>query len=145
MIVVSVDFDGVIHKYSEGWKTGEIYDEPVEGAIQWLLEMDKEVHVIIHSSRLPKQADSMRRWLDYYIRKETKGREIPSWESEEEPWYVRGDDEWSLIDCLADTGISFSDGEKPRAHISIDDRAFTFQGTFPSYKEIAEFKPWNRK
>ena len=31
---ISIDFDRVIHKYSEGWKDGTIYDEPVDGAIE---------------------------------------------------------------------------------------------------------------
>ena len=29
-----VDFDGVIHRYSEGWKDGSIYDHPVDGALE---------------------------------------------------------------------------------------------------------------
>lgn len=38
---IALDFDGVIHGYSEGWKDGSIYDKPVEGvkdAIKELLE-----------------------------------------------------------------------------------------------------------
>lgn len=29
---LSIDFDGVIHRYSRGWVTPEIYDPPMEGA-----------------------------------------------------------------------------------------------------------------
>lgn len=36
---IAVDFDGVIHKYSKGWQNGSIYDEPVEGAKEALLEL----------------------------------------------------------------------------------------------------------
>lgn len=33
---------------------------------------------------------------------------------------------------------------KPPAHVTIDDRAITFNGMFPSLIELASFKPWNR-
>lgn len=33
---------------------------------------------------------------------------------------------------------------KPPAHLSIDDRALTFQGAWPTIEEIDAFKPWNR-
>ena len=36
---ISVDFDGVIHKYRHGWCDGAIYDEPVEGAIEALITL----------------------------------------------------------------------------------------------------------
>jgi len=36
---IAVDFDGVIHKYSRGWQEGEIYDDPVEGALEKLLRL----------------------------------------------------------------------------------------------------------
>lgn len=29
---ICFDFDGVIHRYNEGWKDGSIYDVPIEGA-----------------------------------------------------------------------------------------------------------------
>ena len=33
---------------------------------------------------------------------------------------------------------------KPPAHVTIDDRAVTFTGLWPSLDDIATFKPWNR-
>ncbi len=36
-------------------------------------------------------------------------------------------------------------GEKPAAHIVIDDRAFVFTGQWPKMEELLAFKPWNEK
>lgn len=49
---VCVDFDGVIHKYSKGWQDGSIYDEPVEGAKEYLERLCKEYKVIIFTTRI---------------------------------------------------------------------------------------------
>lgn len=32
-MTVAIDFDGVLHGYSQGWNGGKIYDPPVEGAV----------------------------------------------------------------------------------------------------------------
>jgi len=52
-----LDFDGCIHKYSEGWKDGSIYDAPVEGAFEAIGELlhrhDKAV--VVMSTRSPQQ------------------------------------------------------------------------------------------
>lgn len=52
---ICVDFDGVIHKYSKGYKDGSIYDEPVEGAFETIERMLKIHNVVILSTREPKQ------------------------------------------------------------------------------------------
>ena len=33
---------------------------------------------------------------------------------------------------------------KPPAHVTIDDRALTFVGTWPELQAIHDFKPWNK-
>jgi hypothetical protein len=38
--------------------------------------------------------------------------------------------------------IFFADGEKPSAHVTLDDRTWQFNGTFPSIEEIEKFKPY---
>ena len=49
---IAIDFDGVIHKYSKGWKDGAIYDEPVDGAKEAIEElMDKGYRVVIFTTR----------------------------------------------------------------------------------------------
>jgi len=48
---VAIDFDGVIHKYSEGWKDGSIYDKPVEGVHKALMELMKDYWVYIFTTR----------------------------------------------------------------------------------------------
>jgi hypothetical protein len=34
---------------------------------------------------------------------------------------------------------------KPAAHLTIDDRAMTFDGTFPEVSAIKAFQPWNKR
>jgi histidinol phosphatase-like enzyme len=49
---IAIDFDGVIHKYSNGWKDGTCYDEPIENAIESLVTLyDNGFKVIIYSTR----------------------------------------------------------------------------------------------
>lgn len=48
---IAVDFDGVIHDYSEGWKDGTIYGEPVSGAFEALRELMEDYNVFIFTSR----------------------------------------------------------------------------------------------
>ncbi len=48
---VAIDFDGVIHKYSEGWKDGSIYDDPMPGAFDAIREIQKNYNVVIFTTR----------------------------------------------------------------------------------------------
>lgn len=58
---VLVDFDGVIHKYSHGWFDGTAYDEPVEGAREYLEKMEQHGYeVIVFSTR---DARDIEAWL----------------------------------------------------------------------------------
>ena len=45
------DFDGVIHKYSDGWRDGTLYDEPVEGIKEIIDELRERYEVVIVSTR----------------------------------------------------------------------------------------------
>jgi hypothetical protein len=57
-----VDFDGVIHKYSQGFKDGSIYDEPIEGAFDALMKLKEAGYtVVIHTARKP--FESVQEWL----------------------------------------------------------------------------------
>ena len=127
--IICVDFDGVLHSYSGGWKgPRNIPDAPVPGAIAWLRELvgpgenvsnffSPRVQVAIYSSRsrywFGRRA--MKRWL-----------------------LKHGLTRYQL------ESISFPT-QKPPAFLQIDDRAVTFTGTFPCVCEMLEFKPWNKK
>jgi hypothetical protein len=54
-VTISVDFDGVLHRYGRGWADGTIYDPPMPGALaglRTLLDLDA---VFILTSREPEQ------------------------------------------------------------------------------------------
>jgi len=61
---VAIDFDGVIHKYSHGYGDGSIYDEPIEGAFDFIQKLMGEGYAVyIHSTRSPWKIKS---WLLFH-------------------------------------------------------------------------------
>lgn len=123
MKTLAVDFDGVIHKYRNGWADGSIYDEPFEGAEQFLREKlsSGEWSVFIHSTRSPRQ---IKNWL---IKKmpNTFGRGQSGWEVKIIPFWTKF---WNRNDAIGITK------RKLPAIAYIDDRAIKFNGKWEDIK-----------
>ncbi len=122
--IICLDFDGVIHSYTSGWKGARnIPDPPVEGAFLFMLQALQDGYdVVIHSSRARYFGGifAMKSWLEHHAGScwDTMGPSLC------QVRFVR----W-----------------KPPAVLTIDDRAVTFTGTFPAINAIKRFKPWNKK
>jgi hypothetical protein len=117
--ILCVDFDGVIHSYTSGWKgANNIPDPPVPGAIKFLGEATKFFRVAIFSSRSnePGGITAMQDWLADHT------PALCHWLNEIE---------WPT--------------EKPAALVTLDDRAITFTGEWPDMQMLLDFKPWNKK
>lgn len=124
--ILCLDFDGVIHSYSSGWKGARnIPDPPVPGAMAFMVDaLNQGWDVVIHSSRAQYWGGigAMRRWLR-----------------------IHADALWHP--CPAGSGLEdvrFA-RKKPSAMITIDDRALTFDGTWPKLDALKTFKPWNKR
>lgn len=118
--ILCVDFDGVIHSYTSGWKDADIIpDGPVEGAIMYLRNALEYFDVQIYSSRSwqPGGINAMQEWL------------------------LKVSDDSSLVER-----IGWPDA-KPAAFLTIDDRAICFQGSFSDIHPatLLNFKPWNKR
>lgn len=125
MPILCLDFDGVIHSYTSGWKGADVIpDPPVPGAIAFMREAVKHFRVAIFSSRScqPGGGAAMREWLSRYVLEERLS------DDEELVWA-------SVIEWPT---------EKPAALVTIDDRALTFDGTWPAIETLLAFKPWNK-
>ncbi len=124
--LLCLDFDGVLNSYETGWKgAAVITDPPVPGAIAFLREAVNHFRVAIFSSRShqPGGLQAMREWLGFWqVQERLSDHEDLSWV---------GLIEWPL--------------EKPAAMVTIDDRALTFEGTWPSIDALLAFKPWNKR
>ncbi len=120
--ILCLDFDGVLHSYTSGWKGVDIIpDPPVPGAMQFLVGATEAFQVSIFSSRSKDRAgvQAMRKWLRYCLEEEGFSEEV-------------------------ELEIDFS-AEKPPAMLTIDDRALTFTGRWPSIEELKAFKPWYQR
>lgn len=128
--IVCCDFDGVLHSYDSGWKGAcNIPDPPVPGAFHWLTGMwmrkrefvdeqgRNEIQVVVYSSRSkePGAIDAMKAWF----REHGLQKEVLDW-------------------------LEFPT-QKPAASMTIDDRAFCFEGDFPSPEWLLRFIPWNKR
>lgn len=121
---VAVDFDGVIHRYDSPWVNAHtIPDEPVDGAIEWLYRTLQTMDVVIFSTRCKTWRGRMavRRWIKQHA---------------------------GNLYCESPASIGIEDVtlsyEKPPALVYIDDRAWRFEGTFPTAQQI-HARPWNKQ
>lgn len=125
--ILCLDFDGVIHSYSSGWKGADIIsDPPVDGAMRFIWEATEHFRVAIFSSRTNQKGglSAMKKWLDEHFR------------------FYWSADRTACDDKLAEIEWPL---EKPAAFVTIDDRALTFDGTWPSIETLKDFKPWNKR
>jgi hypothetical protein len=126
--ILCIDFDGTIHSYVSGWQGAEIIpDPPTPGAIEFLWEAIRifEVHIYSSRSHQPGGIRAIREWLDrwdeaYWSKQRTRPRS-------------------GLV-----MNVKFPEC-KPSALVTIDDRAITFDGTWPDVATLRNFKPWNKR
>lgn len=130
--IICVDFDGVIHSYTSGWKgVSVISDDPVPGAIEFLLR----------NLPLPDRQG---------VTGPHTGPIVQIYSSRSKSWFGRRAMKKWLIkhglprEYITDGILKFPT-KKPAAFLTIDDRAICFNGTFPSKAEMMSFKPWNKQ
>ena len=124
--VLCLDFDGVLHSYTSGWKGAAfIPDPPVPGAMAFLAAMVDRFDVVIHSTR---------NHHDYGI------AAICDWLRFHLTAYLGSAPAATLVVRKIHFPVV-----KPPAFLTLDDRAWTFTGRFPSYEEIAAFRPWYQR
>jgi hypothetical protein len=128
--ILVLDFDGVLHSYSSGWKGAAVIpDPPVPGFAQFLERAVEAFHVCVYSSRSaePEGRAAMRIWLHGRLCEHYK-REFP------QGWPPL----W-ITNLLLQIGFPET---KPAAFVGLDDRALTFTGTWPDIDELRSFRPW---
>lgn len=121
---IAVDFDGVIHRYDTPWVNAHtIPDEPVAGAIEWLIAMVQKFDVVIFSTRCKtwRGRRAVRRWLRRHAGTcWNEGLGVPG------------------LEVVKLTAV------KPPALIYLDDRAVRFEGTFPTAEQVHRLRPWHK-
>jgi hypothetical protein len=153
--ILCVDFDGVIHSYSSGWKGAAVIpDAPVPGALEAIVRLTDDFDVAIFSARSNSLGGrrAMKRWLKSQLK-----ALAPDWETTPE-WWRRRIAETAFADPWDDevwwaTNLVMGKIKwpwfKPSAVMTIDDRALTFNGDWSDQaytaKGIRMFKPWNKR
>jgi hypothetical protein len=127
--ILAIDFHGVIHSHQTAVQGAAIADDPpVEGAIEFLDQVVQHFHVAIVSARFSSTdvggvqvMRECRAWLERH------GLKAP-------------------VTCDPDcSGRVYLTARKPKAKVLLDDRAVTFDGTFPDPAWLLRFEPWNRQ
>ena len=161
--ILCLDFDGVLHSYRSGWQGPRtIPDAPVPGAIEFLAEALEvfDVHIFSSRSKFWGGRKAMHKWI--VIHAVNLFRFMPSQRSHfsrlryflfdyhgvtpgemagysDKKRYQLGQEAAKGLAALIKFPLF-----KPPAMVTIDDRAITFDGTFPVASSLLSFKPWNK-
>lgn len=112
MRTIALDFDGVIHAYSEGWRDGSIYDDPVPGALEALRILLTKYCVFIFTARNPAQVMA---WLSVHGFAVDSDNGSPTWNT---------------------PGVILVTNRKLPASIYVDDRGLRFWSWQQALPEI---------
>jgi len=134
--ILCLDFDGVLHSYTSGWKGADVIpDPPTPGAMMFLYHAVQHFDVQIYSSRSGQSGgiQAMRDYLNYHIA-----------DFFDCTFAGAPDDMDKTAEVQA--AISFPTS-KPAAFLTIDDRALCFTGNWADFypQDLLEFKPWNKR
>jgi hypothetical protein len=134
--ILVLDFDGVINSYKSGWQgAGTVPpDPPVPGTCEFIVAAVEHFSIHIHSSR--SEFDPGRQAMRAYLMA-----------AFQEYFHKQGDSEaiaWNKATSYVYTKLSFPE-HKPPATITLDDRAITFTGEWPTIESLKNFKPWHKK
>lgn len=121
MKTIAIDFDGVIHAYSNGWGDGSCYAVPMEGAIDSIKALLEDYAVFILSTRDPRQIIE---WMGKHA------PEIPCGPIEDEDKF------WDK------KGIVGVTNRKLPAMVYIDDRACLFTSWKQTMRWRYDFMVW---
>lgn len=135
---ICLDFDGVINSYTSPFTTpNDLPDPPMPGAFAFIRQLlSNDFNVFIMSARFPRLTDlgdSPDKWGPRGLESVIK-------------WFIKHGAQ-DLIDITMQPKVEgkpslFFTINKPKAVLYIDDRAFKFEGSFPSLEYIATFLPW---
>lgn len=134
--ILCLDFDGVIHSYKSGWKGADVIpDPPVDGFFEWAIEARTCFTLVIFSSRFSGTEDGVdgaraaKNWFHGHLLQ----------------WLDANPDQRGkiLTDGAGPLNPAFS-ATKPPAFLTIDDRAWCFDGTWPDPAELLRFKTWQQ-
>lgn len=124
MRILCIDFDGVLHAYTSGWKgVDKVIDGPTPGAMAFLRDAVKEFQVHVYSSRSGSMVGQLvmrEKLIEWLI---ADGMAV--------------DDACDLINDTVKWPT-----EKPSAFLTLDDRALTFRGEWPTMETLQNFKTW---
>jgi hypothetical protein len=124
--ILSLDFDGVCHSYSSGWKGADVIPDPaVDGLFEFLESVKEHFDVQVFSSR-SHQIGGKEAMVVWFFEQRNLWRERGNKPPLETP-----------------LSISFPD-VKPQATVGLDDRVLLFTGKWPSLEQLKQFKPWNK-
>ena len=130
--ILCLDFDGVIHSYTSGWKGADVIPDAVtEGFFEWAERAAQHFRLVIYSSRSKEPAGiaAMQAW---FVEQRRHWREY----------------EGGKHTIEAPLELEFAT-EKPAAFLTIDDRGLTFNGNWRdegwSPKRLLDFRPWYRR
>lgn len=131
--IICVDFDGVIHSYASGWKGADVIpDEPVPGAIEWVMD-----HLPIPEPISAMGPDYEGPEVVIYSARSSQKGGIKAMQE----WFVKH----GLPRCYITEGILKFPETKPAAFLTLDDRCICFDGRFPTSEELMAFETWQKR
>ena len=151
--ILTLDFDGVIHSYTSGWKgVRKVADPPVPGALNFIVEAMADFDIAILSSRSHVFGGrrAMKNWLRRHVFEamdDEHGHSLyykmamAAAAATMEPWDTIRRDTARVFVCKKIRWPIF----KPTSHVSIDDRGLNFDGTWPDIETLQAFRPWNKR